>query len=487
MIIVDQITQSIQALNPARTCAHTKAQQYYDVVVAELRRGLVMRRKNQTHIPFRIETVKRALGRYGNPQQYWWKYLHNTYPLITVIKGGNNLTGEASMVDSQIPMDVLLASGDAQAITDALYADFDGTESIHTVPINQKTLGAYIQSTQALVEHKPHLQNHLHKAQLIQAVAQTTGGTLPQVVNLSNFGRCYYKGLNLQNVPKVVRHAALGKCWAVDINNSVFQWKMSYLDRSSVQEHRAFTYTRELFDRKNAIREELAQVVWGNTLPHSIQSIKSVLTAISFGARRTGACWFRDAAGQWQSNAIGSIIRDAEHRERLFNNTWFQGFCAEQRILDDMIYQDFRENHTLSEQQLTEVKTDGGKWNRSRTISYAYQQAEAEARNILMTALAPYEILLQVHDCVYVRHEPDVRNAQLPLQNLWPWATLSKEQVDPWLYNNSAQKLSHQDRIDLEEYLSKQISSKNQFWETTHHDDFDNRLLLKKRLMQLGG
>lgn len=473
MIIVDQIAQSIEALNPARTCAQTKAKQYYDAVVAELRRGLLMSRQETDHIPFSIKRVRKSLGRYGNPQKYWWDMLHNTYPLVTVVTKGSNLTGKLTMVKSDIPLEVLLASNDSEAIFDALYGEFSETDDVHPVPLNMNSLSAYIENTLPLAENNKTLKNNVQAAQLIYAVGKATDGVLPQIVNHSDFGRCYYKGLNLQNTHKMVRHAALGKCWAVDINNSVFQWKMSYLPRNQVEESDAFSYTRELFKRKNAIRKELAQVVWGNTQPHSINSIKSVITAVSFGARKGGA-WFRDNAGNWKTTAISEIIRDPDYLQRLYDNQWFSGFCEEQKLLDDMIYADFKANHNLTDEQLAQIKTDSGRWNRSRTISYAYQQAEAKARKILENSLQSAEVILQVHDCVYVRYEPDCKSAQIELQRLWPWATCSKERIDPW--KHIADNPVHQHHIKQEEEMARQMYTCNS------DDDFNNKILMRQEL-----
>jgi hypothetical protein len=365
-----------------------------------------------------------------------------------VIKKGNNLQGTNSIVKSTLDLDILLASHDNDYVISEVYRDFASADQVHYTPIDQRNLKNYIAATAAGNHDNERILENLKMARLMQMIAEATQGVLPQIVNPSKFGRTYYRGVNLQSVHKEVRHAALGPCYAVDVNASVFNWKYS-----CVPFQPELIRTRELIQDKDRVRKQLAKLLFDNTEERTIKTVKKLLTAIGFGARgNTGIGRWQDASGTWQENAVNRIIHSEAVRKRFFSDPWVKQFIAEQKRIDDHIFAEMREGIKEAELDAQElgITTDSGKLSRNKTIAFGYQQSEAQVmRNILEYSSA--ELLLQVHDAFYFKTKPDLPSMGWILQKDWPLATLSLEKIQPWAYVDLEDLQQHREHIAAEE------------------------------------
>lgn len=445
------------------TDIESKAKQYQDLVLQELRKNLVLlastEQINQEQIPFGIDQIRKKLGRYGKPQKYWWNWLHQNFPIVEIVKKGNSHQKVLSMVKMKIPLEILLASNDIQEIIDSIYKDFDPDSEVHPVKIDLRSLKNYISSSEAVNSTNPTLQENLKKARLILAIAKHLDGVLPQIANHSMFGRTYYQGLNLQNCHKTVREAALGHCYSIDINSSVFNWKYAM-----VPFREELSYTRELIQDRNRIRKYLAQLVFGNTKEYSIKTVKQVLTAISFGARAESNCWFRNPNGDnpaFIQGAISTIITSKENRKQLFNDPWMKQFMAEQERINLYIYKELMElvnQGEIPETHLNQLRTERGRISKSKIIAWAYQHHE---RGIMdkMLEYCNSEVLLQVHDGVYVKHKPDLASMRTVLREEWPLADIDVKEIHRYTYENIVDIEEHKQRIRQEETSSKTKST----------------------------
>lgn len=446
-----------QGLKCNRTDLIAKAQQYHEAVTQEIVYGFMMHATvpqilNNT-VPFNISRVRKNLGRYGKPQRYWWDWLHTNFPLVTVLQKGNSIQKMNSLVESTVPLDILLASQDSKYVIDQVYRDITPDTEMHFAPIDQLNLKNYILATASSNHTNPKIVNNLKMARLIQMIADANEGHLPQMVNLSTFGRTYYKGPNLQSVAKTVRHAALGPCYEVDVNSSVFNWKYSVVPFQS-----ELVYTRELIRDKVRVRRQLARLLFDNEDDRSINTVKTVLTAIGFGARgNTGLARWQDGSGVWKENAIKKIIRSDAVRERFFKDTWVKRFMAEQKRMDDHIFAEMQEGIKEAglDPKVLGITTDTGRISRGKTIAFGYQQSEATVmKNIL--EVARVEPILQVHDAFYFKTKPDVPSMGWRLQQHWPIATLSIEEIAPWNYENVVDIEAHRAHIAHEEAAANQ-------------------------------
>lgn len=445
--IADHARQTLQC---KKTDVVNKAIQYQDAVIKELYYGYhlaSMDQINANQLPFNITRLRRSLGRYGKPQRYWWDWLHSNYPMITVQKKGTSIKKESSLVELNMPLDIIFASGNKKDFVQAVYNQFSADSKVHPVAINLRNLQNYILATTAQNNPNKTIQNNLKTARMIHMIAQELDGVLPQVVSKSSFGRTYYSGPNLQNCHKTVRQAALGPCWSVDINNSVFNWKYAMAPNKE-----SLTYTREYIRDKNRIRKHLAMTVFGNTKPHSIKTIKRVLTAISFGAKSETRCWFKTPEGAWTQGAISDIIYSRDLRDILFKDAWMSQFMAEQESINKFIGDDLAvaaRDGVIPEKYLADLRTEKGRISKPKLISWAYQQSEQQIMQ-QMVDYARSDVLLQVHDGVYFKSKPDMPSMQTVLQNAWPLATLDIELVENYSYENVEEIEAHRQRIHAE-------------------------------------
>jgi hypothetical protein len=221
--------------------------------------------------------------------------------IFTYITTGTNITGKITMASSQYTMeDVILATGTPEQLCMEVYkpyVDQMAQGDCDVVKIDMKSLANYIKSNIANTndgskkssKYTEELERNFKQAHKLWMLATAFEGTLPQVRSDSVFGRKYYKGPNLQNMPKIVRHAALGHCHEYDIESSVFAWKLSWFQDICRQgnEKIAMPATLEYLDHKKAIRARLANTVFGTDAEWAVMVIKEFITAIGFGDRKS--------------------------------------------------------------------------------------------------------------------------------------------------------------------------------------------------------
>ena len=440
-----------------------KALQYHTIVFNELVTGYYladMKQINNNTLPFNITRVRKALGRFGaGGRGYWWDWLHVNFPLVTIISKGNSIQGVSSMAElTGVPLDIILAGANGKELLAAVYGQY-GDADIDITPIDQHSLANYISSTSRELAKKSNntRANNLKSARIILAVARELNGYLYQVKSPSSFGRTYYKGVNLQNVHATVREAALGCCWSIDIDTSVFNWKYSVVPFRD-----ELTYTRELIQCKNRIRRDLALVVFGNSEPYSIKTIKQVLTAIGFGAGSHGKAWFKTAQGAWTQGAVSELIRSADHRERLFADPWMQGFMKEQDRINKNIGSELAlaaASGEISEVYLQDLRSERGRISKSKLIAWAYQQTEQTVMADILEHAGSAALLLQVHDGVYFKTKPDIASMQDVLRLHWPLATLSSNKLEAWRHIDHDELQAHRLHIQQEERNARELIS----------------------------
>jgi hypothetical protein len=349
---------------------------------------------------------------------YVWKTFQS-FPerIFDIIATGNNIHKELSMAQSRHTLEeVLMAAGTPEELWNEIYQNQYAQELLtndyDVVAIDQRSLGNYIKSNLALDRDNPRnstnlveeWDRNLKHAQKLWMLAQAGDGDLIQIRNESQFGRKYYKGPNLQNTPKMVRHAALGACHEYDIESSVFAWKLSWfreickLHNTSIK----MPATLEYLDHKVALRKRLALTVFDTTADWAIKAIKEFVTAIGFGAPLRSAGYVAD--GQYQKPALAQIITAKTRLDRAMSDPWVQEFVQEQNSMNDAVVALARVNMVDELKQVPELWEKGGKKLKPNSIvSYLYQHAEREILDWAEEFCADRDVLLTVHDCIYTR------------------------------------------------------------------------------------
>lgn len=462
-IDLDKIEQIVSSANPS--CRNPKliAERYVKSVKQHIINGICRADSDQLlagYFPISLKSLQNACGKFKPGNQYYFKILHEQYPLFKIVSVGNNLKRRQTVATTDIPLEILMAGGNKKEIVRAIYKDVTGDEQCDFASIDTQNLTNYINRLKTYDTNKTNARN-LRDAVLILTVAEQNEGTLPQIVNESEFGRRYYRGLNLQSCSRDVRHAALGACWSIDISNSVFNWRYSNFHKDG---QHLLINTRAYLTDKDRMRKKLAYAAFGNTEKYSIETVKRVMTAISFGARGETNSWYRNNHGQWVQGSISEIIKSPELRKTLFqfNDIEFSmpGFMHEQEIINQyLVKHRFSNEHKDPKIKRLCLTESGKRISEKKFLALMYQQEEREIMEHLHT-WSRAQRLLMVHDGAYYKTKPDISSMNTELQQFWPLAKLDLTQVEPWAHVYTAQE---QEEINqhLEHIRQEEIKANN--------------------------
>jgi hypothetical protein len=427
--------------------------------------------------------IRETLGK-NRKGQYFLDWFQKHYPLVKIISRG--YTGKLTMIETNFDLEVAAAS---QAPTECfieVYKDYvnelqrSETEQglVDWVPIDIRSLEAYLLANSAVKIYNQHHQkaikiNRLY-AQTILQIAKHTGGFLPMIVSESHFGRKYYKGLNLQNCPKIVRHAALGNCHQYDIDTSVFAWKFNMGKTLSTDK---FPATLEYITEKTARREQLANAL---DIPGSIEFrvsiIKELMTAVGFGS----------PASMSPKVAAAEIIKSPTARKNILSNAWFKEFLEEQKVIDDLIFNKFKQD--AQGYDVSHLCDDKGQLKKNKVISFCYQHAERKLIDLLTESASEDDnLLFIIHDGFYTKRAVKIIELREKIKQINPYADISHEHHQAYGFNPFEEE--HQQRMLDEElkanmwmrsrgfatkFTDEQIIRKNKFFNeqgTKQHDD----------------
>lgn len=439
----------------SRSDPYLVAQRYRQVVLKQVGQHWTMRSRlhektNQYLVS--LEAVERQTGYYGprGKQKPWLAVLNKLCPLYTVVKKGNNLSQSLSEV--QLMFDYNWEQQWVATIADTIKADPDANKNYTWADIDIENLGNYMLRPGAT-------QREIQEASKIIAVAEQfkiddRWGRLPMLNKPASSGRMYYGGINLQNCPSGVRHAALGSHFSYDLRTSVFAWQVSMMrvlfncDRNTPPP--STSYTREYIADKERIRAQFTDCFKDSYLSeYQIKGVvKQALTAISFGARRSAA--YIDENNELQAHGLAGIIKHKESREAFLKHPWMVEFLNEQDYITEQIYGAVKD--MFADEPACQYK---GRQNVKRTMAFLYQRAEARAMRDLMDYARDKGILLWVHDGFCTRHRCSLQDLTFILEqdHALDWTideTVHRGWVDP---NNP--KLSKEQQRILNEQQDK--------------------------------
>lgn len=452
--------------------SHTVTQRYLQACAREVLRNLTHDRE---YFSIGMKHLLESCGRVTVHKKtfYVWKVFQSIPERIfhtpeDIASGlGSNLTKRNTMAQSNYTLeDIIIASGNREQLVQHLYEPFVTevmNDAVDLVPINQISLQNYILANQAIDRADPHnakqahtLDYNLKQAQRILLIAQVNDGQLPQVISESAFGRKYYKGPNLQNCPKIVRHAALGACHEYDLESSVFAWKLS-LFRDICREQGTSAPAPailEYLDRKSAVRTQVTQDVFGTEDEYYVNIIKQAITAVGFGAPMRATGYAVD--GRYQTPALNTIITGQQQLKRFLENAWVREFAEEQKTLNEIIYLVLKQyGHDQEWIKIPELLDKGGRLRINQVISYLYQQAERQIIQDVITQVQHSEILLTVHDCIYTRLPIKMRHVREQLKTHGEFFDVSHTEHRSYYFDT--EQAEHVQRIAAEEQRAAEI------------------------------
>lgn len=457
---------------------------YFTLVMTEVL--LNRRRQDQIHLNvyhIRRDKIKRQLGSFtqGSKRYYWLNWFEQqTISLYKILETGTNLKEENTIVKLNYD---LLNNLELESVPKELIqqhfnqTNTDNPADIISTPIDLTSLKLYIDRTRESIRTKTRWSKRQHRMipaypdwirtaennliQAVQILKLTENNSLDQPFKFSPFGRMYLTGVNLQNCSKTVRHAALGHCFSIDFSVCSAAWRLHTAQQ--IMPEVTAPLTLFLIKDKQQFRSDLATVLGDSHLSNA----KQILTAIGFGADINSSPWPMNngAAG---IPAIRQII-SAEQMEILKSTDWFMAFIAEQNQLNKIIC-----DNALSELKSGEVvdcvKDAAGRIQRNKVMAYLYQHAETEYLNDLLDYIHERfgrdEILLTVHDSVYIKHSINMAEVNSRLSYINPY--LRAEITEHWgQFEQQTQLAAELDphQQQAEDFLS--------YWKKSQRNDGD--------------
>lgn len=507
LTIDPQVLTKLQQAFPAPPNSASRALAKYSralegMLFSSVQRGLSPLQQKLGLYPIPLHDLANKGGRIGPQKLRVHKWLKdNQLELVHTVEKGSKFSGEYSTVkltrlvtledkltvssavvseiksDSELDHYLKGVPDDSYAVFKHLYPELEpGSQpkpvsGFDFVPVDVESLKAFIVWLSDGVEFgtKEKRQQVLSNAKLILAAASINGYMFPQRIKPSPFGRSYYEGVSIQNVHKELRRAVLGNCWEYDMRSSVVAWKMGYakafLLSAKVQlDVRAYFPATNLFledkaDFMSTVRYFTFSADTVLTPEFQYRLIKQALTAISFGAKSTGAGWV-DGSGQWQNPALVNILMNKIERERFLSDPTVKAYIEEQRALDDFIYSQAKLYlpNLMSEAC---VHTASGRPSKSKVLSYLYQHAETDAMNLVCAVAREcgHEPIARVHDAVFFRRRlgPDLKQEiELVLQEAtgnkyWHLIPKQLKRYAPISIDAAKDEYEHKQRIAAEE------------------------------------
>jgi hypothetical protein len=180
-------------------------------------------------------------------------------------------------------------------------------------------------------------------------------------------------------------------------------------------------HTRSLIKDKAAFRQQLSKVLGDK---HQGRA-KQIITAIGFGADIEASPW-PTGNDNYKLPAIREII-NKEEVELLTNSRWFMEFIDEQKSMNKLVLERTMLDNTKEDMPEC-VKDRAGRINKNKVMAYLYQQAEykylAAIMSYVIDRFGQEELLLPVHDAVYIKHKINRAELVSALQQLNPYLSV---------------------------------------------------------------
>lgn len=412
-----------------------------------------------------LDKIRSKMGRYSinGKKQLWWRewFDNQSWALYTIVNKGSNMNEQNTLV--KLNFDLATAEEIVSWDTETILRHFpqdDNVDGYWYSNIDQASLGAYIRATQAALKQGNYDKNsgsfvslssgqtatykeNLKTAIMIQKLSEESG-QLRQGVKQSEFGRLYFKGVNLQNCHKIVRTAALGQCHSYDLVSASQAWRINECQKIKPA---VYPYTQELLDNKLVFRNRVAHIMNSKDLDKA----KQVLTSIGFGANITDKPW--PGVESYNLPALREILTD-EELTRLTLSPWFMGFVLEQQTMNTVIYDHFKS--TFKKEEYPEcIKDKGGAIVKNKCLAWLYQNAEFEyitaLHNYILTRCSDDNILLLVHDAVYLKLSIDALEMTGILQMMNPYLKIEHTRHRAYTFEDVFGILEHREHIKQEE------------------------------------
>ena len=350
--------------------------------------------------------------------------------LFEVLETGYKKIGSAVRIKERT-MDALMQYA-IEENDDALWQrtfDFTDKDVVETA-INVPSLRAYVKelefdSTIAVAKRLRRLA--IAKAILasldsksgpvLYGIQQPDISVLLQEAMFADSGRLYLKGLNLQNCPKDVRHAALGHCHLYDMRAGVFGVFAGLANAYSRKQQNIdaqFHHINDYLRNRDEVRTHITGKLWSvetagfRTLSdykgfHGYYKVKVALTSIGFGAKRNANASWKNQNGKWEATSLRSTFKSRELVDEFVQLDVVKQLLDEFQAVTNIVLLQLAEDASFASHFAVEGLKD------SQKLAMVYQGIEAAILGGVVELVPQFgsEVLLPVHDGVYVTQPLD--------------------------------------------------------------------------------
>ena len=279
------------------------------------------------------------------------------------------------------------------------------------VELDIQSLSNYIEQMKGdgCRDYKQKEEHALAQARAILALAQYKNGLFYQHKKKSDFGRTYYTGLSVQNVPKCLRPAMLGNSFEYDLRSAVVSWKMGFAHLYKFKKNQTvedvFPRCYQFCTDKAPFYLEMRQEVFQGSFrseERQLALLKEAMTALNFGCRLSDQTYL-NSRGEKENQALLDIFTDSEERKRFLNCIAVKEFMAEQRKLDKIIRDwgvvEYSEILTLKNQKTGKELTKNGQ------MAFLFQHGETKVMNLVREFAKEkgLKVLANIHDAIIFR------------------------------------------------------------------------------------
>jgi hypothetical protein len=403
----------------------------------------------------------------------WFDWFHINYPLWMTVKRG--YTGKYTIGVPTFNLIDQLTKIPAKTFVDAWALEYEANKNKDTqidyIKIDTVNLGHYIEYCKGLNNESKKFQRATGRAIMIHKLALGLNNTntcpltgkvthnIPQTYTVALSGRRYYTGSSaLQSCSKAIRGASLGPCYEVDLSSSVYSYYKQLGVDLGVDTH----ILTELLSDKAGFRKALADCLTDTKASDEfkLKLVKEVTQAIGFGSDPTSVY-----------SSVSKVIYNKEDYERL---TTHPKFIALRKIYKDILACVKVNSDYKGMQKWYYKQTNNGKW--TSFMAYLYQSYETIVMTELQERLVDKDILLWVHDGLYMKRKPIMMDIQYILDGLNKYATVDLEVHEKYTASSGTkasvldEESAHKMRMKEQEQLAKEkYSSSN----ATYSNDAD--------------
>jgi hypothetical protein len=186
---------------------------------------------------------------------------------------------------------------------------------------------------------------------------------------------------------------------------------------------------------EKCLTHTLADIVFKEKL------IKKTLAAIGFGANIINP-----------RSSVSDIIYHNADRNTLLNDDWMKGLLTEIELYREVM----RQSYPRAKKEFGEVLKKNGRSSLSKWCSFEYQLTESSIIHYVTNQLGSDNILLQVHDALYMSVKCDIVDLNWMAHKISPLMNFESEEISRITHNKRIINVSYQTEAEHKQRIAQE-------------------------------